>query len=84
MRLDNGYGFATPADVEAFVPTPDIVIQRSITGSLAIDDRYRLDIEDSIVDAGLGVGDRADRRVRDRAPRPIRPPPGARRSTSTA
>jgi hypothetical protein len=57
MRLENGYGFTTPADRDAFVPTPDIIIQRSITGSLAIDDRYRLDIEGSIIDAGLGVGD---------------------------
>ena len=57
MHLENGYGFALPADREAFVPTPDIVIQRSITGALAIDDRYRLDIEASIVDAGLGIGD---------------------------
>ena len=62
LRLANGYGFADPADVDAFVPTPDIVIQRSITGALAVDDRYRLDIEDSIVDAGLGVARRADGR----------------------
>ncbi|MGH8583541.1 MAG: hypothetical protein ACREWG_12310, partial [Gammaproteobacteria bacterium] len=57
LRLENGYGFAAQADIKAFVPTPDIIIQRSITGSLAIDDRYRLDIEDSIVEAGLGAGD---------------------------
>ena len=57
LRLANGYGFADPADVDAFVPTPDIVIQRSITGTLAVDERYRLDIEDSIVDAGLGFAD---------------------------
>ncbi len=57
LRLANGYGFGDPADVLAFVPTPDIIVQRSSTGSLAIDDRYRLDIESSIVDAGFGVGD---------------------------
>jgi hypothetical protein len=57
LRLVTGYGFTDPADVEAFVPTPDIVIQRSITGTLAVDQRYRLDIEDSIVDAGLGFAD---------------------------
>lgn len=51
MRLGTGYGFTDPTDVQAFLPTPDIVIQRSITGSLAIDERYRLDIKDSIVDA---------------------------------
>jgi hypothetical protein len=56
MRLVNGYGFL-PADEAVFVPTPDIVLQRSITGALAIDDRYRLDLQDCIVDAGLGVGD---------------------------
>jgi hypothetical protein len=55
MQLGNRYGFDNDEDVKAFVPTPDIIIQRSITGALAIDDRYRLDIEDSIVDAGLGV-----------------------------
>ena len=59
LRLVDGYGFSDPADVDAFVPTPDIVIQRSITGALAIDPRYRLDIQDSIVDAGLGLRDAA-------------------------
>ena len=59
LRLVNGYGFANPADIDAFVPTPDIVIQRSILGAVAVDERYRLDIEDSIVDAGLGFGDAA-------------------------
>lgn len=62
MRLANGYGFAAQADIDHFVPTPDIVIQRSITGALGIDERYRLDIGDSIVDAGLGVGDPPDGR----------------------
>jgi hypothetical protein len=57
LRLVNGYGFIDPGDVQGFVPTPDIVIQRSITGTLAVDERYRLDIEDSIVDAGLGFVD---------------------------
>lgn len=57
LRLVNGYGFTDPDDTTDFVPTPDIVIQRSTTGSIAIDERYRLDIEDSIVDAGLGFRD---------------------------
>ena len=57
LRLTNGYGFTAAADIDAFAPTPDIVIQRSISGTLAIDDRYRLDIEDTIVDAGLGLRD---------------------------
>jgi hypothetical protein len=61
LRLENGYGFVAQADIDGFVPTPDIIIQRSITGALAIDDRYRLDIEESIIEestvAGLGGGD---------------------------
>jgi hypothetical protein len=57
LSLANGYGFTLPADAAAFVPTPDIVLQRSITGSIAVDDRYRLDLQDSIVDAGQGVND---------------------------
>jgi hypothetical protein len=57
LNLVNGYGFTDPDDISDFVPTPDIVIQRSITGAIAIDERYRLDIEDSIVDAGLGFAD---------------------------
>ncbi len=57
LRLADGYGFSDPNDVERFVPTPDVVIQRSIAGALAIDERYRLAIEDSIIDAGLGFGD---------------------------
>ncbi len=39
LRLTDGYGFADPNDVAAFVPTPDIVMQRSIVGSIAIDPR---------------------------------------------
>jgi len=55
LHLVNGYGFTNAAEEQAFVPTPDIVIQRSITGSLAVDSRYRLDIQDSIVDAAGGT-----------------------------
>lgn len=57
LHLENGYGFTLATDLDAFVPTPDIVIQRSITGAIAVDERYRLDLTDSVVDAGLGVGD---------------------------
>ena len=57
LRLTSDYGFTTPGDVNAFVPTPDIVIQRCLLGSLAVDERYRLDIEDTVVDAGLGFRD---------------------------
>ena len=57
LHLENGYGFASQADRDAFVPTPDIVLQRTIAGALAIDDRYRLELDGVVVDAGLGVGD---------------------------
>lgn len=57
MHLVNGYDFIAPGDAANFVPTPDIVLQKTITGSLAVDDRYRLDLQDCIVDANVGVGD---------------------------
>ena len=62
MDLRNGYGFTVAADEAAFVPTPHIVLQRCITGALAIDERYRLDLQDCIVDAdtGLAIGNPAD------------------------
>lgn len=60
LHLEDGYGFTQAADRDAFAPTPDIVVQRSVTGAIAVDERYRLDIADSIVDAGLGVGDPAN------------------------
>ncbi len=59
LRLVNGYGFADAAEEAAFVPTPDIVVQRSICGTLAVDDRYRLELEATIVDGGLGLRDAA-------------------------
>jgi hypothetical protein len=57
LRLVDGYGFSDQDEIDAFAATPDIVIQRSITGSLAVDPRYRLDIQDSVIDAGLGFDD---------------------------
>ena len=57
LHLVDGYGFTDPLDAAAFVPTPDIVLQRSIAGALALDRRYALSIESSIVDAGVGMHD---------------------------
>jgi hypothetical protein len=54
LSLTNGYGFADPIEEDVFQPTPDILIQRSITGTLRLDDGYALVIEDSIVDGGAG------------------------------
>jgi hypothetical protein len=56
LRLFDGYGFTDAAEEQAFSPTPDIVLQRSVAGSLAVDGRYRLDLEDTIVDAAGGAG----------------------------
>jgi hypothetical protein len=60
LDLRNGFGFADADDLDAFEPTPDIIIQRTISGALLVDDRYRLILESSIVDAGRDVGDPAD------------------------
>jgi hypothetical protein len=55
MNLTNDYGFTDPAEELAFEQTPQITIQRSILGPLAIDSDYVISIADSIVDAGSGV-----------------------------
>lgn len=52
VALRDGYGF--PAQT-TFDQTPEIRVHRSITGPLQIDEGYRLDICDSIVDGGQGV-----------------------------
>ena len=59
LALANGYGFDAPDEQSRFVPTPQVLLQRSICGAIAIDDRYALTLESSIVDAGQGVGSRA-------------------------
>lgn len=60
MKLAQPYGFANPSDEDAFAPTPDVLLQRSIAGALALDEGYRLTITDSIVDAGAGLDEPAD------------------------
>lgn len=59
LRLADGYGFAAQTDIDAFEPTPDIVLQHTVCGSLAIDRRYRLELQHCIVDAGRGLSDPA-------------------------
>jgi hypothetical protein len=56
MRLREPYGF-DDAEELAFDQTPEIIIQRSISGPLLIDTGYTLSIKDSIIDAGAGVVD---------------------------
>lgn len=57
MRLKEPYGFADADEEDAFNQTPEIIVQRSITGPLFIDTGYKLFLTDSIVDAGSGVND---------------------------
>jgi hypothetical protein len=54
LNLTNSYGLAA-ADLTAFDQVPRLTIQRSITGPLAIDTGYLLNLTDSIVDAGSGI-----------------------------
>jgi hypothetical protein len=56
LRLRKPYGFA-PADEKAFNAVPHILLQRTISGAVLIDDGYRLVVSDSILDAGAGVDD---------------------------
>lgn len=59
-NLRKPYGFDDPAqpdEEEAFNQTPEIIIQRTITGPLFIDTGYLLFLTDSIIDAGSGVND---------------------------
>jgi len=60
LALANGYGFDDADEENAFKPTPAVLLQRSISGAIAIDDRYTLTLEASIVDAGSGVGGTQD------------------------
>jgi hypothetical protein len=60
LRLRKPYGF-TDANAETeFKQTPEIILQRSITGPLLIDTGYNLSLTDSILDAGKGVDDDPD------------------------
>jgi len=55
LHLQNTYGFTDASDVDDFEPTPDILFYRSVSGALRVDDAYRMNIHNSIVDAGKTV-----------------------------
>ncbi|MEM9446415.1 MAG: phage tail protein [Verrucomicrobiota bacterium] len=58
FRLKIGYGFSQNKEREAFSQVPQVIIQRSVVGSVFADrGSYSLDLADLIVDAGVGVGD---------------------------
>jgi hypothetical protein len=58
LRLRQHHGFVADSDPDKkFKQTPQIVVQRSITGPLLIDIDYTLSLTDTILDAGKGVDD---------------------------
>jgi hypothetical protein len=57
MNLREPYGFDVPEEEDAFAQTPEIVIERSVTGPLRIDTGYSLSLRDSIIDGGSGIND---------------------------
>jgi hypothetical protein len=57
LHLTEPYGFADPLDEDAFQPTPDVIVQRSLCGALHLDEGYALSIEDGVIDAGVGPGE---------------------------
>ena len=59
LHLQNAYGFSDSADADAFEPTPDILLYRSVSGALRVDDGYHLSIHHSIVDGGKTVAENA-------------------------
>ncbi|NJK65328.1 MAG: hypothetical protein HC786_29110 [Richelia sp. CSU_2_1] len=56
LELRQHYGFSA-ADAETFDQTPEIILERSIAGSLFVDRDYSLSLSHSIIDAGKGVDD---------------------------
>ncbi|MGH8051505.1 MAG: hypothetical protein ACREPB_12670, partial [Arenimonas sp.] len=52
MRLDNTNGFVAPNEILAFDQSPEIILENSISGPLAIDDDYAVNVINSIIDAG--------------------------------
>lgn len=57
IALSEDYGFDSAVEEEKFDQTPEIFLQRTISGPLRIAVGYDLILSDSIVDAGSGVSD---------------------------
>lgn len=51
MNLKEPYGFSAAAEELAFKQTPDIILQRSISGAVFTDEGYTLCLADSIVES---------------------------------
>lgn len=58
--LRTGHGFAQANESQAFKETPEVQLQRTISGAVLLDTDYRLEVQDSIIDAGRGVEDAPD------------------------
>ncbi len=56
LELRQPYGF-NPAEEEEFDQTPEIILERTIAGSLLVDRGYLLCLSHSLIDAGKGVND---------------------------
>jgi len=54
LNLTPDLGFADAGDLEAFEELPEITLERSVAGPIAMGPRYRLTLTDSIVDGGEG------------------------------
>ena len=63
LHLDHNFGFSGPSDAalkKAFKKAkqiPEIILYRTISGPLAMDDNYELTVAESIIDAGSGPSD---------------------------
>jgi hypothetical protein len=55
LDLRTGYSFVVPAELTAFKETPEVILDRSITGPLLVDRPYVLTLRESILDAGKGI-----------------------------
>lgn len=60
LELSASYGFTDEDERSAFNQTPVITLRRCIAGPLQVDPGYELEIVDSIIDAGAGVGEEAE------------------------
>lgn len=56
LKLRQPYGF-NELEEEVFDQTPEIILERTIAGSVLCDRGYRLCLSHSIIDAGKGVGE---------------------------
>lgn len=55
LKLDESRGFTDPADEDEFKETPEIKLEKTISGPLLIDNNYSLSLIESIIDAGSGT-----------------------------